>query len=155
MKQRNVLTVVIIALVVLVISLFAFHWNTSIPVPKKTVRVEIVDFSITRAGLPAIVGVTVSISFNLTMRNTGTENISQLNVQLALFNNGTKTVIDESNLFSYPSNFTLNSGETSSKEIVFLVDLITEQQMINSHQNFLATIISNGTVLDERTLFNI
>jgi hypothetical protein len=152
MKNRNLILIIAVFVSILVIALFVSYWDASL-IPKRIVKVEVVDFTMIGGGLPAIVGVIVAINFNLTVRNSGTENVSQLSINIALINNETKAPIGENNLFYYePNNFTLTSGETSNRKIDFFIDLDTEQQMMASHQNFLATLISNGTVLGERNL---
>lgn len=82
----------------------------------------------------------------------GTENINNLNVNINLLSNQTDDDIQDY-LYHYDQNFTVDSGITRSTQVDFFVDLSIQQQMITSHQNFLATLTSNGTVLDERKLF--
>lgn len=155
MKQRNLLLFTSIIVLVLVIALFASYWNSTTHISKKIVEAKITDFTVDWGGLPAIVGVTVAISFNVSIKNIGTENISQLNVKLDIVTNDTSSLrIEDNNLYYYDmQNFTLNTGETTSRKIDFFVDLDTQQQMMNSHQNFIATLTSNSTVLDTRQLF--
>jgi hypothetical protein len=107
----------------------------------------------TEGGLPPIVGMILALYFNVTVTNNGPENVSPLSIKLELINNGNKTSIDKDLIYYESNNFTLNSGETSVRRVDLLVDLDTEQRIVNSHQNFVATIISNEIVLDERDLY--
>jgi len=153
MKQSKVLLIATIIVVILVISLFAFYWNTSL-IHRNTVEAKITDFTVDWGYLGTIVGVTTVIRFNVTIKNTGTEDIGGMNAKLALISNGTSTQIEDNRLLNYYGwNFTLTKGETTSKIIDFLVNLDTHQQMHESNQNFQVLLSSNSTVLDERKLF--
>ena len=149
-KKKLVVIAIIVSIAILVIGLLASIWQQ--PYPQKITKAKIIDFTVDWGSLPPIVGVTMVISFNITVQNIGTENISNLNVDVKMLSNETNTNIEEY-LYYYEQNFTLDSGQTTSTKIDFFVDLNAQQQMINSHQNFLATLTSNGTVLDERKLF--
>jgi hypothetical protein len=151
LSRRKILFItVIIGVVALVIGLLASNWQQLHP--QKITKAKIVGFTVDWGSLPPIVGTTMAISFNITIKNMGTENISNLNVDVKLLSNQTEDNIHDY-LYFYDQNFTVGSGETNSTQVDFFVDLSIQQQMINSHQNFLATLSSNGTLLDEHKLF--
>jgi len=119
---------------------------------QKNVDAKMENFSVIDWGsLPCLVGVTVAIRFNITVQNTGIQNQTGLNVQLKILSNDTATPLE--NCWYSNDNLTINSKQTGSIEIDYFIDFPTAWGMRDSHQNFSATLTSNGTILDERTLF--
>jgi hypothetical protein len=156
MIKRKVATIVAIIAILIIgavgLSNYSlFRGNNS---NTQAVSARIMDFSVNWTPLPTVVGMTSISTFNLTVENNGTVPLSGLFVSIERIANDNKTNPDS---YSYPTssdyNFSLSIAELRVIKVYIVADMRVTMEYSNSNQNFLATLTSNGTVLDERTLF--
>ena len=148
MKQRYVLLIVSLIIVILVIALFAFYWNTS-QFPKETVEAKITDFSADLGWYP-IAGVTMIVFFNVTIQNVGNQNISGVQVTVQRLNADNISLV--SGNYTMANVGEVNSGETHLVKLDYLFGLDRYNEY--AHSNYIAVLSINGsTVLDEKRLY--
>ena len=151
-RKATAITLIIVISLLVVAWLFILHTNNGIPQNNEAVQAKITAFTVNWGGLPPIVGVTMYVSFNLTVQNTGTEDLYGLNITVERIANDSES---QYYYWWYYHNgtFALRATESAQIRVELFPDLGSWRQMIDSHQNFLATLSVNGTVLDERKLF--
>jgi hypothetical protein len=149
--EKRILTLPIAAIIVtLLIAAALLSTQNLTPTPK--IAANITDFSVDWGSTATIVGVTTAITFNITIQNTGTTNLTNLNINLALLNNQTKP-INPDTLYPQQVNFTLTTGETKSTQIDYFINLDNRQHAMQTHQNYQATLTTNNTTLAQRKLY--
>jgi hypothetical protein len=131
------------------------HHNTQTP---NTNKVKITAFTADMSwNIP--VGVTMAITFNVTVQNIGTNDIDGVNITLERIINKTESLIgsyfysNENSTYFYENGNlgVLHSGEIRKIRVDFFTSLDHYAEVTSS--NFLASLKWNGTVLDERKLF--
>ena len=149
MVNRKVLVVVTSIITILIIGVIALSNTTP-----QVASAKITDFSVKWTPVPTVVGMTSISTFNITVENKGTVELSGLIVTIERIANDNKTNPDD---YSYPNssdyNFSLSSAQSKVISVYIIADMIRTIEYQNSNQNFIATLTSNGTVLDARKLF--
>jgi hypothetical protein len=151
MNNKDVLVVVTVS-IILIIGVIALSSNNFFN-PQVT-SVKITDFSVNWTPFPTVVGVTSVSTFNITVENNGSVELAGLIVTIERIANDNKTNPDD---YMYPNsgdyNFSLSLAQSKTINVYIIANMIRTMEYQNSHQNFLATLSSNGTVLDTRQLF--
>jgi hypothetical protein len=93
----------------------------------------------------------MDVFFNLTVQNTGTEDLYGLNITVERIANDSESQYYQ--CWYHNGTFALRTTESAQIHVELFTDINRWNQMIDLHQNFLATLSVNGTVLDERKLF--
>jgi hypothetical protein len=152
MNNREVL-VVVTASIILIIGVIALLGNNFFN-PQTIASAKITDFSVEWTPFPTVVGVTSISTFNVTVENNGTVELAGLIVTIERIANDNKTNPDD---YTYPTssdyNFSLSLVQSKTIKVYIIANMIRTMEYQNSHQNFLATLSSNGTVLDTCQLF--
>jgi hypothetical protein len=156
-KRKIVLVGTISIIAILIVGVISFsNINNSNPsnTPQAIASAKIIDFSVNWTPLPTVVGMTSMSTFNITVENKGTVPLSGLIVTIERIANDNKTNPDD---YMYPNsgdyNFSLSLAELKVVKVYIIADMRVTMAYGNSNQNFLATLTSNGTVLDEHKLY--
>jgi hypothetical protein len=156
--KRKVLAFVFITVIAISVATWLVQKQTK---PVEPITVEIETFSLTGVW-ENIVGLSMTVPFNMTVHNTGINNISGLKLSAAIFVNETSKV--EAKVLSTneevinPDNFTLLAGEIREVEgwigtTLYALEVAGARNVsiggTNSGWNFVATIKLGSEVLDE------
>jgi hypothetical protein len=141
------LTLIIVIAILVIASYFLPQTNTTIPQTNKA-EAKITAFTADLSWHGAVVGVTIDMTFNVTVQNVGTIEVNGANI--------TVERISADNDSSICSHYTeelsvLHPGETRQIGAYIFTDVNHFGEVTTS--NFLAILSVNGTVLDERRLF--
>jgi len=156
MSKRKVaiITAIIVILIIGAIGLSKYSLFKGNNPNTQTVSARITDFSVNWTPLPTVVGMTSISTFNITIENNGTVPLSGLFVSIERIADDNKTNPD---IYSYPTssdyNFSLSLAELKEIKVYIIADMRITMEYSNSYQNFLATLTSNGTVLDTCKLY--
>jgi hypothetical protein len=155
MNRRIVMLGVLVITVSLIVGLAIYSfYNTPQGTKPTEVEAKITDFTVNWTPLPTVVGMTSISTFNITVENKGTVPLSGLIVTIERIANDNRTNPDS---YSYPNssdyNFSLSIAESKVVKVYIIADMRVTMAYSNSNQNFLATLSSNGTVLDTRKLY--
>jgi hypothetical protein len=156
--KRKTLAIVLITLIALAIITWLVQNQTN---PVKTNVVKIETFSLTGIW-ENIGGLSMTVPFNLTLHNTGINNVSGLNLSVAIFVNDTSkieaVVLTSSEERLDPDNFTLLAGEVQEVEgwigtTLYALELAGAKNIsiggANSGWSYVATVKLGDEVLDE------
>jgi hypothetical protein len=154
MKNRKIVVVAAMGIVaILLIGVIALSSNN----PKTTPQVataKITDFSVEWTPFPTVVGVTSVSKFNIIVENNGTVELAGLIMNIERIADDNKTNPDS---YSFPNsgdyNFSLFLAQSKVIQVYIITDMVRTMQYRDSNQNFLATLTSNGPVLDSRKLY--
>jgi hypothetical protein len=154
-KRKVVLIGTISIIAILIVGAINFSNNNNPSnTPQAIESAKITAFSVEWTPLPTVVGMTSISTFNITIENKGTVPLSGLIVTIERIANDNKTNPDS---YSYPSssdyNFSLSLAELKVVKVYIIADMRVTMAYGNSNQNFLATLTSNGTVLDTCKLY--
>lgn len=143
-RKRLIAISAILAIIILVLVLLFSHENVQPPFYKAEITAFTADTS-----FQPIVGVTLVMSFNVTVKNIGKNDINSANVTVQRITNGTDTLTG----WVYLDNniVDLKPNETKLIRTTLLTSVDNYNEVANS--NFIATINLNDTILDERKLF--
>jgi hypothetical protein len=148
-KKVPLVGTVSIILIIVVIALFS---NSSLNPPLASARIT--DLSVEWTPFPTVVGVTSVSTFNITVQNNGTVELSGLILSIERMTDDNRTNPDG---YSYQNdgdyNFSLSIAESKTINVYIIADMIKTMEYRDTHQNFLATLTCNGTILDEHKLY--
>jgi hypothetical protein len=142
-RKRLYITVAAVLIIIITFVLVVPHLKQPTPVYKAKIIGFIAD------GPYPIAGVTMIVTFNISVENVGANLIPGLNITLVRSINGT---VDNSAAFDYRNqNFTLSANQTLS-ELVYYTYNLPQVNVPVPHEEFLAKLYMGDTVLDERYL---
>jgi hypothetical protein len=151
MNKSKVLVVVTVSIVLIIVVIALFSNNSFNP---QIASAKITDFSVEWTPFPTVVGVTSISTFNITVENNGTVGLAGLIVTIERIANDNKTNPDD---YMYPNssdyNFSLSLAQSKTINVYIIADMITTMEYRDTHQNFIATLTCNGTILDEHKLY--
>lgn len=151
-KRKVVLIGTISIIVILIVGAINFSNNNNSNKTNPSARIS--DFSVEWTPLPTVVGVTSISTFNITVENNGTVELAGLIVTIERIANDNRTNPDD---YSYPNssdyNFSLSLAQSKAIKVYIIADMIRTMEYQDSHQNFLAILTCNSTILDEHTLY--
>jgi len=160
MNKKIILTVFLTTIIALAIITWLFQNQTN---PVKTNVVKIETFSLTEIW-EYLGGLSIIMPFNLTLYNTGINNVSGLNLSVAIFVNDTSKIetvfldVTSSEERLNPHNFTLLAGEVQELEgwigtTMYALERAGAKNVsiggANSGWNYVATVKLGDEVLDE------
>jgi hypothetical protein len=142
-RKRLYITLATVLIIIITLVFIVPRMNQQTPAYKA----KIIGF--TAYGPYPIVGVTMIVTFNITVENAGANSIPGLNVTLVRSINGT---IDNAAAFDYRNqNFTLRPNETLSILVYYTYNL-PQVNTPTPNEQFLAKLHIGNTVLDEKYL---
>jgi hypothetical protein len=147
--KRTALALILIIVIVLSVASWLVYYQISEPQNQNnTPKAKITAFTADMSWRGPVVGVTMDITFNVTVQNIGTNDINGTNITVERI-----TADNDSSICSYYiENLTvLHPGETCQIKAFIFTDVSHFYEVTSS--NFLACLKGNGTVLDERKLF--
>jgi hypothetical protein len=160
MNKKTILSIFLTTIIALTIIIWIFQ---SQPNPVKTNVVRIETFSLTEIW-EYLGGLSIIMPFNLTLHNTGINEVSGLNLSIAIFVNDTSKIetvfldVPSSEERLSPHNFTLLAGEAQELEgwigtTMYALELAGAKNVsiggVNSGWNYVATVKLGDEVLDE------
>ena len=148
MNRRLIVICSIISVTILIVGLVVYSWyimpqNTS----QTEVEAKITDFTADMSFKGCLVGVTTDLWFNITVQNMGTAEINGANITVERIAD-----VNDTSICSYDnvSLGILHLNETRQVKAIILTDINHFDEVASS--NFKASLIVNGTLLDERKL---
>ena len=151
MNKRKIL-VAVAASIVLIIVVIALFSNNSFNPQRDSAKIS--DFSVEWTPFPTVVGVTSVSTFNVIVENNGTVALAGLILTIERIAVDNRTNPDS---YSYANssdcNFSLSSAQSKTINVYIVADMTRTMEYRDTHQNFLATLACNGTILDEKKLY--
>jgi hypothetical protein len=154
MKRKLWLVTIAIILVFLIaIGLIVFSGhnplNPASHPPK--IRAEITAFTVDYGYGWPIAGMTVDSYLYVTVANLGKEKISGLNITIEAYGNESYQRYSTS-FYNMNSTFALDKEENKTIKVYLSTGFGSYESESIGHQDFIVTLTSNGTVIDERSL---
>ena len=151
MSKRKVLVVVTVSIILIIVVIVLFSNHSFNP---QIASAKITDFSVEWTPFPTVVGVTSVSTFNVTVENNGTVGIAGLILSIERVASDNRTNPDS---YSYANSgdysFSLSLAQSKAISVYIVADMVRTMEYRDTHQNFLAILTCNGTILDEQKLY--